>query len=157
MSYNICNAARRRLLGTVKAFISGRRKTDRATKAAPVQRKRREDGARIEKLLKEWAGVPSNISGDFTMETLATAIGICRRTLADYFGKTIKKDFRLWKSELKIELSKKLLLKDDGLDIYEICDAIGFRNRACFHRHFKTLTGCTPLHWRRTGGHPEIK
>lgn len=149
------NALRRGFLGMIKALAPGSNRT--AAALDTVKPIRRPDGNHIERLLNDWTEKSSNISEDFTMETLATAIGVRRRSLADYFGKIMKKDFRLWKSELKIELSKSMLLQDENLDISEICDAIGFRNRACFHKHFKTVTGCTPMHWRRTGGHPELK
>lgn len=114
------------------------------------------DFAKIEEKLDTWASDQNNMASDFRMEELAGSLGIRPYTMSLYFEKYLKKDFRTWKTGIRIELAKALLLSDDKSDVITIAESVGFRDKSNFHRQFKAYTGCTPAIWRKTGGHPEL-
>lgn len=69
----------------------------------------------IERKLTEWTDNPENDSKNPRLEELADALNIDKHALNIYFIKHAKKDFRIWKSEMKIKkpeqcLSEKTML-----------------------------------------------
>ena len=112
----------------------------------------------IERKLSEWTDNPENDSKNPRLEELADALNIDKHALNIYFIKHAKKDFRVWKSEMKIKKARAMLIrKDNALDINQTAEALGFRDKSNFHRLFKSYTGCTPGEWKCTGGHPCVK
>ena len=73
-----------------------------------------------------------------------------------YFETYIATDFRTWRTTMRIEKAKELLLADSECEISDIAKAVGLTDKSNFHRQFKQITGCTPSKWRETGGHPGI-
>ena len=114
------------------------------------------DFAKIDEKLEIWTSDQNNLASDFRMDELAGILGIKPYTMSLYFEKYLKKDFRTWKTGIRIELAKKLLLSDSQSDVISIAESVGFRDKSNFHRQFKSYTGCTPAIWRKTGGHPEL-
>lgn len=78
----------------------------------------------------------------------AVRLGTDTATLRKYFQEVIGEDFRTWRTRLRIEEAKILLLKEPGLDICRIGYLTGFE-KGNFSRHFRSLTGYTPSEWRR--------
>lgn len=112
----------------------------------------------IERKLTEWTDNPENNSKNPTLEELADALNIDKHALNIYFIKHAKKDFRIWKSEMKIKKARAMLIrKDNALDVNQAAEALGFHDKSNFHRLFKQYTGCTPGQWKSTGGHPCVK
>lgn len=69
----------------------------------------------IERKLTEWTDNPENDAKNPRLEELADALNIDKHALNIYFIKHAKKDFRIWKSEMKIKkpeqcLSEKTML-----------------------------------------------
>lgn len=112
----------------------------------------------IERKLTEWTDNPENDSKNPRLEELADALNIDKHALNIYFIKHAKKDFRIWRSEMKIKKARAMLIrKDNALDINQTAAALGFHDKSNFHRLFKQYTGCTPGEWKSTGGHPCVK
>ena len=112
----------------------------------------------IERKLTEWTDNPENDSKNPRLEELADALNIDKHALNIYFIKHAKKDFRIWKSEMKIKKARAMLIrKDNALDVNQVAAAMGFHDKSNFHRLFKQYTGCTPGEWKSTGGHPCMK
>lgn len=112
----------------------------------------------IERKLTEWTDNPENDTKNPTLEELADVLDVDKHALNIYFIKHAKKDFRVWKSEMKIKKARAMLIrKDNALDVNETADALGFHDKSNFHRLFKQYTGCTPGQWKSTGGHPCVK
>ena len=72
--------------------------------------------------------------------------------LNSYFTHELGKDFRTWRTELRIEDAKQLLLEDRKMSTNIIGEMVGFSDRSNFHRQFTKIVGCSPKHWRDTGG-----
>ena len=98
----------------------------------------------------------NNLSSDFCMESLAKSLGFSRKSISAYFETYIATDFRTWRTTMRIEKAKELLLADSECEISDIAKAVGLTDKSNFHRQFKQITGCTPSKWRETGGHPGI-
>ena len=72
-----------------------------------------------------------------------------------YFATKICKDFKTWRTELRIDDARKMLLENKDLSINIIGEMVGFSDRSNFHRQFTKIVGCSPKQWRDTDGHPE--
>ena len=40
-----------------------------------------------------------------------------------------------------------MLLREPGLRLDEVSEAVGFANESTFYRNFKNIEGCTPQQW----------
>ena len=158
------------LPGNIKLFLFGfyrrvsgkrmtRRKSDDNEKTfIPHIHKTKTTKMLIERKLTEWTDNPENDTKNPRLEELADVLDIDKHALNTYFIKHAKKDFRVWKSEMKIKKARAMLIrKDNALDVNETADALGFHDKSNFHRLFKQYTGCTPGQWKSTGGHPCVK
>ena len=65
-------------------------------------------------------------------------------------------DFRTWRTNLRVEESKKLLLENPDASINIIAEASGFSDKSNFHRQFVKIVGCSPKEWRESGGKPVL-
>lgn len=79
---------------------------------------------------------------DFSMEELAEGIGEPVSTVRNWFQLICCKDFRLWKTEMRIGIAKRLI--EEGLGISEAASRAGFHDQANFSRQFRRTAGCTP-------------
>lgn len=158
------------LPGNIKLFlfgfyrrVSGKRMTriksdDNEKTFIPRIHKTKTTKMLIERKLTEWTDNPENDTKNPRLEELADVLDIDKHALNTYFIKHAKKDFRVWKSEMKIKKARAMLIrKDNALDVNETADALGFHDKSNFHRLFKQYTGCTPGQWKSTGGHPCVK
>ncbi len=150
--------------GNIKLFLFG---IDRR-EASRIGRPRNGDGSRrqrmsrasfeqIEMRLERWASHQADSSRNPSLSELAKDINVEKSALLSYFSRYLKKDFRSWKSSLRISRARVMLLDEDSpLDIDIISRHLGFSNKSNFHRQFKQHTGCTPGQWKSSGGHPEL-
>jgi len=115
------------------------------------------DYACIRKRISQWMASGNHLIADFSISDLSESIDIPKKDLFRYFERHLRQDFRSWKSDLRIEKAKSLLLEDTGnQNLRSLANSVGFRDKSNFHRQFKQRTGCTPAEWRQTGGHPEL-
>lgn len=89
---------------------------------------------------------------DKSREEIAADLGTTKEMLNQYFSQEMGKDFRTWRTELRIEDAKALLLSDSSTSTNIIGEMVGFSDRSNFHRQFTKIVGCSPKHWRDTGG-----
>lgn len=156
------------LPGDIKLFFFGLYRKDSEKKNArhegtgagfiPRSYKNQMTKTQIDQKISEWINNPENDTKNPTIETFADFIGTDKYTLNTYFYKYHNKDFRTWRSEMKIKKARAMLIrKNNALDINQTAEALGFRDKSNFHRLFKQYTGCTPGEWKSTGGHPCVK
>lgn len=106
----------------------------------------------IKKALDEWVSQKKYREYDKSREEIAEEIGTTKELLNQYFSQEIGKDFRTWRTELRIEDAKNLLLTDLKISTNVVGEIVGFSDRSNFHRQFTKLVGCSPKHWRDTNG-----
>lgn len=115
-------------------------------------RKPKKDGTdtyvSIGKRISSWRKKRIRSWADFSREDLAYETGTPKYQLQNYFQIYLNKDFREWKTEVKVDAAKHLLVKYPGRHVNEIGTMAGFGDTANFHRQFRRITGMTPLMWR---------
>ena len=89
---------------------------------------------------------------DKSREEVASELGTTREFLHMYFTTRKGMDFKTWRTGLRIEEAKRLLLENRELSTNVIGEIAGFSDRSNFHRQFVKLVGCSPRQWRETGG-----
>lgn len=109
----------------------------------------------IEKSLKKWVNEKKYREYDKSREEVAHELGTTREMLQLYFTEKVGEDFRSWRTSLRINDAKQMLLEKKDTSINLIGEIAGFSDRSNFHRQFTRLVGCTPKKWRDTSGHPE--
>ena len=57
-------------------------------------------------------------------------------------------DFRTWRTRLRLEDAKRMLLEHPEMEPADIARRVGFSNRSNFARQFLAYTGRTPVAWR---------
>ena len=109
----------------------------------------------IETSLKKWVSERKYREYDKSREETAHEIGTTREMLQLYFSEKVGEDFRTWRTRLRINDAKQMLLEKKETSINLIGEIAGFSDRSNFHRQFTKFVGCTPKKWRDTAGNPD--
>ncbi|MCM1177533.1 MAG: helix-turn-helix domain-containing protein [Clostridium sp.] len=135
----------------------------------PAKRKARKDNPEKDrkKIEKEFEALDRHIAQwveskkyreyDKSREEIAEELRTSNEILQLYFSQRIGQDFRSWRTELRINDAKKILLDNREISINLAGEMCGFSDRSNFHRQFVKLVGCSPKKWRDTDGHPEAE
>ena len=110
---------------------------------------------KFEHALEKWVKEKKYSEYDRSREEVAKELGTTREFLHMYFTMYKGMDFKTWRTELRVEESKRLLLENKELSTNVIGEIAGFSDRSNFHRQFVKIVGCTPKQWRESGGNPE--
>ena len=109
---------------------------------------------RIEKSLELWVKEKRYREYDKSREDIAKELRTSKESLHMYFTTVKKIDFRTWRTELRIEEAKRILLEDKNSSVNIIGEMAGFSDRANFYRLFVKFVGCSPREWRESNGNP---
>ena len=109
----------------------------------------------VKPLLDEWVRQKRYREYDKSREEVAHELGTTREMLQLYFSEKVGEDFRTWRTRLRINDAKQMLLEKKDTSINLIGEIAGFSDRSNFHRQFTKFVGCTPKKWRDTSGNPE--
>jgi AraC-like DNA-binding protein len=101
---------------------------------------------RISKALKLMQDLPGN---DWTLETLASQVGMSRSVFFNQFKKLVHETPLSYLTNWRIRQAQKLLMTDNS-NISEIAMNVGYQSEAAFNRIFKAKTGNTPAVYRRS-------
>ncbi len=112
---------------------------------------------KLERALEVWTEEKRYCEYDKSREEIARELNTSKELLHHYF--TVRKgvDFKTWRTQLRIEEAKRLLLEDRGASTNIIAEAAGFSDRSNFHRQFVKVVGCSPKEWRDSDGKPELR
>ena len=89
---------------------------------------------------------------DKSREETAAQLHTTKELLHAYFTTRMGVDFRTWRTQLRIEDAKVLLLEKKNVSINVVGEMAGFSDRANFYRQFVKFVGCSPREWRETNG-----
>ena len=103
---------------------------------------------RLERSIDKWAGQKKFTEYDKSRDDVAKELGTTREMLHLYFTMYKGMDFKTWRTELRIEEAKRLLLENKELSTNVIGEIAGFSDRSNFHRQFVKIVGCSPKQWR---------
>jgi len=101
---------------------------------------------RISKALKLMQDLPQN---NWTLETLASEIGMSRSVFFNRFKKLVHETPSGYLTNWRVRQAQKLLTADNR-NISEIAANVGYQSEAAFNRIFKSKTGQTPAVYRRS-------
>ena len=110
------------------------------------------DFKKLERNLDKWVKQKKFSEYDKSREEVAQELNTSKEILHMYFTTRKGMDFKTWRTELRVEEAKRLLLENKELSINVIGEISGFSDRSNFHRQFVRLVGCTPREWRDSGG-----
>ena len=107
---------------------------------------------RLERSLDRWVKEKRFREYDKTRDDIARELHITKDILHLYFATRMGVDFRTWRTGLRIEEAKRLLLENKEASINIIAEASGFSDKSNFHRQFVKIVGCSPKDWRDSDG-----
>jgi len=89
-----------------------------------------------------------NFRQKIQLNTVAAIAGINPTSFCKYFKSRTRKTYSGFINEIRIGYACKLLL-ENKMSVKEICYESGYSNFTSFHSHFKSITGKSPLNYRR--------
>ena len=107
---------------------------------------------KLEKSLESWVAAKRFCEYDKSHEEIVNELNTSKEVLHLYFATVKSKDFKTWRTELRIEEAKKLLLENKDVSTNIIGEVSGFSDRSNFHRQFVKIVGCSPKQWRESDG-----
>lgn len=107
---------------------------------------------KLEKSLERWVSDKSYREYDKSRDDIVMDLGTTKEMLHLYFATVKGMDFKTWRTQLRIEEAKKLLLEKRDVSVNIIGEVSGFSDRSNFHRQFVKIVGCSPKQWRETNG-----
>lgn len=110
---------------------------------------------RLEFSLTKWVDEKRYREYDKTREEIAKELNTTKEILHYYFTTQMQVDFKTWRTVLRVEDAKNLLLEKPDLSINIIAEMSGFSDRSNFHRQFTKIVGCSPRQWRESAGKQE--
>lgn len=108
--------------------------------------------AKLDKAIEEWVEKKMYCQYDKTRDQIAEELNTTKELLHLYFAVKVGEDFRTWRTNLRIEEAKKLLLDNPDASINIVAEASGFSDKSNFHRQFVKIVGCSPKEWRDSKG-----
>lgn len=110
--------------------------------------------AKLEHALQKWVDEKNYRKYDMSREEIALQLKTSKEFLHHYFLNHMGMDFKTWRTQLRIEEAKKMLLEDKKISTNLVGEMCGFSDRSNFHRQFVKIVGCSPREWRETSGNP---
>ena len=112
------------------------------------------EAARLERALQKWVDEKNYRKYDMSREDIASQLKTSKEFLHHYFLNRLGVDFKTWRTQLRIEDAKKMLLEDKKISTNLVGEMCGFSDRSNFHRQFVKIVGCSPREWRESAGNP---
>lgn len=112
--------------------------------------------AKLEKELEKWVNDKRYREYDKSRSEIACELNTTKEVLHHYFMSRKGVDFKTWRTELRINEAKRLLLENKDASTNIIAEVSGFSDRSNFHHQFVKIVGCSPKQWRDSGGNPDI-
>ena len=135
-----------------------RRKGKKQTDApAPLNAVNEGEFRKLERSLDIWVQEKRYTEYDKSREEIAQELNTSKEVLHHYFLMRKGMDFKTWRTMLRIEEAKRLLLDNKDASINMIAEVAGFSDRSNFHRQFVKIVGCSPKQWRDSDGKPVLQ
>ena len=109
------------------------------------------DLQKLDAALSQWVEAGKYRESDKTRDEIAAELKTTKELLQTYFNDK-GQDFRTWRTNLRINDAKTMLLANKNISINAIGERCGFSDRSNFHRQFQKIVGCSPKQWRESGG-----
>lgn len=93
--------------------------------------------------------IRQNYAQDISLSGAAEAVGVSPEYLSRLFTKEMGINFSTFLGDFRISMAKRLLA-DEKYRIYEVAEAVGFRDTKYFNKVFRSVTGISPSDYRKT-------
>ncbi len=107
---------------------------------------------KLEENLKIWIEEKRFTQYDKSRDDIARELNTSKEVLHHYFATKKGVDFKTWRTQLRVEEAKRLLLANKEVSSNVIAEVVGFSDRSNFHRQFVKIVGCSPRQWRESDG-----
>lgn len=111
-----------------------------------------EETRQMKILVDRWVQGKGYRMPDSTIEDCAQRMGCHSVQLHRYCINQLGMDFRTWRTQLRMEDAKALLLQEPDTSASHIGIMVGVKDRSNFLRQFSHYVGVTPEQWRRQNG-----
>ncbi|MGH7806308.1 MAG: helix-turn-helix transcriptional regulator, partial [Candidatus Binatia bacterium] len=88
---------------------------------------------------------------DWTLESLASGVGISRSKLADRFAHFVGQPPMQYLARWRMQLATRLLAERDA-KVGAVAAEVGYESESAFSRAFKKIVGTSPGAWRKSRG-----
>ena len=133
-------------------LINSRKEKKAGRKKVEVAGSNEMEFVRLDRTLDKWVKDKRFREYDKSREEIADELGTSKDLLHIYFTTRMGVDFRTWRTQLRIEDAKVLLLEKKNVSINVVGEMAGFSDRANFYRQFVKFVGCSPKEWRVNDG-----
>ncbi|MEN8078784.1 response regulator [Clostridioides difficile] len=95
--------------------------------------------------------VVKNIDNDVSLAHVSNELNISKNYFCALFKNETGENFLTFVTRTKMERAK-ILLKNDNMKVYEVCDYLGYNDTTYFTRIFKKYSNMTPYEYKKIGG-----
>lgn len=95
--------------------------------------------------------VVKNIDNDVSLANVSNELNISKNYFCALFKNETGENFLTFVTRTKMERAK-VLLKNDNMKVYEVCDYLGYNDTTYFTRIFKKYSNMTPYEYKKIGG-----
>ena len=92
--------------------------------------------------------IRENYDKDISLAGAAEAVGVSPEYLSRLFAKEMGINFSTFLGDFRISVAKRMLA-DEKYRIYEVAEAVGFRDTKYFNKVFRSVTGVSPSDYRK--------
>lgn len=103
----------------------------------------------ISRILRRYVRRKGFLRSSTVKGTLANELGLDSLDLHQYLIKEKGCDAATWRTGLRIEWAKQLILAEPGTPLRDIATRSGFSDHSNFSKQFIANTGLSPSEWRR--------
>jgi AraC-like DNA-binding protein len=100
------------------------------------------------KLNKVFDFIDQNFKSPISLEDVASQINMTPSAFCRFFKRRTKNTFSNYLIETRIATACKLLLQND-ITVSESCFESGYNSTSNFHRHFRRVTGYSPVEYKK--------
>ena len=103
---------------------------------------------KIERALDKWVKEKRFREYDKNRDQIAKELNTSKEMLHLYFAYRLGVDFKTWRTRLRIEEAKVILLDNPEMSTNIVAELSGFSDRSNFYHQFTKIVGCSPKQWR---------
>ncbi len=121
-------------------------KTDDVVKVARNDKK----STKVSAMVDKWVDLENFIKPDINIKLVAKEMGTNSTYLSTYLNNELQVSFAMWLNTLRVEKSKEYLCGNEKISVEDCGIKVGYTSLYNYSRWFKTITGMSPLQWRKT-------
>lgn len=103
----------------------------------------------LEENIRRWIEEKKFVRANMTLSDVAEELGTNRTYFSRYLNTHLGTDFKKWRTNLRIEEARELLLTYHDKSAQNIAEMVGISDRSNFHNQFKGITGMSPEDYRK--------